>query len=443
MAPTAPGSAPVVVVVGDDELVSATARELEAAGARVACVAAARADAVLPEALTGAGAAVIVTRQDALALRLVLLVTDRRPGLRLVVTVFDRTLGEELRGGDLGCIVVSSAELVAAAIAGPCADAGVDALRRTGNGLDALSCTEDEVRHRPYRPRAIGRGHRVLDAVVGLLHPFDTSAQVLLAGVAGLAAMLLVEVVIGMASLHETFVDSILLGARTLATVSSNDAVNRASDLVKVLSVLTITGAIASLALFSAGLVSRIVEPRHLGILGRRSLPRRDHVVIVGMGQIGLRTAVLLREAGVSVIGVDRDPDAIGVRLGAVYGLPIVIASGEDRGLLRRLGAERARCVAAVTSDDLANVAIALAARAIRPDTRIVLRAGDGEIARETRSLLHLGLVRDAHRLVAIGLASAALGTSPAIVLTGEDSAAWVVDEAGSTARWTRPAPDA
>lgn len=428
-----------VVVVGDEALVTATARELRGAGCEVTCIASAVADAELPDAVEHAGAVVIVTRDDALALRLVLLVTDRRPGLHLVVTVFDRTLAEELRSGDLGCTVISSAELVAAAIAGACAAPGVDALRRTPDGLEELIC-DGGVEARPHRRRVASRRARTADVVGGLLRPFDTSARILIAGIAGLTAALLTEVVVGVTALHERLVDSILLGTRTLATVAGNETVLGASTSVKLLSALTITVAIASLALFSAGLVSRIVEPRHLGIIGRRAIPRRDHVVIVGMGQIGLRTAVLLREAGIPVVGVDRDPRAVGVRLGALYGLPIVIASGEDRALLRRMGADRARCVAAVTSDDLANVAIALSARAIRPDGRIVLSAGDGEIARETRSLLHLGIVRDAHRLVAIGLASAALGSPAAVVLTDERSGAWVVDDDGRTSAW--PAQD-
>jgi Trk K+ transport system NAD-binding subunit len=57
--------------------------------------------------------------------------------------------------------------------------------------------------------------------------------------------------------------------------------------------------------------------------------------------------------------------------------------------------------VAAVTSDDLVNVAVGLAADDLRPDVPIVLRLGDGEVASETDSLLHLGRICDAHKLAA------------------------------------------
>lgn len=46
----------------------------------------------------------------------------------------------------------------------------------------------------------------------------------------------------------------------------------------------------------------------------RRAVRRRDHVVIAGMGQVGIRLALLLRDSGVPVVGIERDrtPSASG-----------------------------------------------------------------------------------------------------------------------------------
>jgi hypothetical protein len=51
-----------------------------------------------------------------------------------------------------------------------------------------------------------------------------------------------------------------------------------------------------------------------------------------------------------------------------------------------------------------------MAARAADSDLRVVLRAGDGELADETRSLERLGHVLDVHRLAAAYIAGLALG---------------------------------
>ena len=45
-----------------------------------------------------------------------------------------------------------------------------------------------------------------------------------------------------------------------------------------------------------AGLVEWIVSPRTAALVGPRSVPWREHVVLSGLGQVGLRVGQLLRE---------------------------------------------------------------------------------------------------------------------------------------------------
>ena len=88
----------------------------------------------------------------------------------------------------------------------------------------------------------------------------------------------------------------------------------------------------------------------------------------------------------------------------------MVIGRGANPDVLRRLSLARARSLAAVTPIDLRNIEAAVAARAIDEDLRVVLRAGDGELADETRSLERIGHVIDVHRLGAAFIAGLALG---------------------------------
>jgi hypothetical protein len=62
------------------------------------------------------------------------------------------------------------------------------------------------------------------------------------------------------------------------------------------------------------------------------------------------------------------------------------------------------------TLTNLVNVAIGLAARATAPEVAVVLRLGDGEVAAETESLLHLVRIFDAHRIAAEALADSLRG---------------------------------
>jgi hypothetical protein len=73
----------------------------------------------------------------------------------------------------------------------------------------------------------------------------------------------------------------------------------------------------------------------------------------------------------------------------------------------------RARALAAVTSDEIENIAIVVSALGCREDLRTLLRAGRGEMMSETRALLKLGVVRDVYRIGGTLIAAMALG-SPA-----------------------------
>jgi Trk K+ transport system NAD-binding subunit len=168
-----------------------------------------------------------------------------------------------------------------------------------------------------------------------------------------------------------------------------------------VLSALDTVVALVLVAVFTAGLVRRLSRPRLTTLVGRRSAPGRGHVIIVGFGQIGYRLARDLRAHGVPVLGVERDPEAPCIRLARSAGVPVAIGRGDDRETLERVGIRRCAAVAAVTSSDLVNVAVGLAADDLAPSVPLVLRLGDGEVAAETDSLLHLGHICDVHKLAA------------------------------------------
>ena len=176
-------------------------------------------------------------------------------------------------------------------------------------------------------------------------------------------------------------------------------------------------------AAFTAGLVNRVVERRLTGLVGRRAVPRRDHVVVVGLGQVGMRLCLMLRACRIPLVAVESDENGESVGIAKELGLPVIIGRGGDPRSCAGCRCHRARAVAAVTSDDLQNISVAMTARGIHPDIRTVLRVGDGAVANETRSLLALGLVRDVHRIAAALLAARILGgDAESVVCLGDDA---------------------
>ena len=191
-------------------------------------------------------------------------------------------------------------------------------------------------------------------------------------------------------------------------------------------------------AAFTGGLVERLIGRRLTGLLGRRAVPRSDHVVIVGLGQVGLRLAMLLRRCGIPVVAVDDREDGENVGHARERGLPVVIGRGADPSLLERLSLDRAIALAAVTNDDLQNIAVTITARALAPDLRFVLRAGSNATSGETRSLQALGHVRDVHRIGAVYLAGLALGSAATHVVP-DGGTAHLRDDDGALERCPYP----
>ena len=255
-----------------------------------------------------------------------------------------------------------------------------------------------------------------------MLAPYDRSAALLFYGFDRARADAPFELFGSMIVLDQAAADAFYGSTKSLATVGPNPAVDDGPKWFKVAIGGSMMLTLLSAASFTGGLINRFVDSTPDRAVGRRAVPRRDHVVVVGLGQVGLRLCMLLRECGVPVVAVDTEPEGENVGLARRLKLPVVIGRGANPRVLRRLSPKSARALAAVTADDLRNIEAALAARAPDADLRVILRAGDGEVADETRSLDRIGHVLDVHRLGAAYIAGVALGSDAEAVAVRDGS---------------------
>ncbi|MEV6973135.1 NAD-binding protein [Kitasatospora sp. NPDC093806] len=149
---------------------------------------------------------------------------------------------------------------------------------------------------------------------------------------------------------------------------------------------------------------------------GRRGQPRnpgagtRDHVVVVGLGNVGTRVVAQLHGLGVPVVGLERDPQARGISAVRALGVPVVVDDGPLAEQLRRARLKHSRAVVAVSGDDATNLEAALEARAVRPDVRVVLRLFDDNFAGHVYATLDNVASRSTSYLSAPAFAAALMG---------------------------------
>lgn len=366
-------------------------------------------DEVLRAAMTPAPDAVaVLLHDDVAALRYALAVAHMSAHVPITVTIFDRTVADELLRLLPQCHVTSPASLAAPALAGPCVDAAIAALQTKDGHTQAVRVLDGQPHTQPWKPERTNWRSRC-GRFAGQLRPHDAGTRLMLTGLLGMLAALLGDLAWLLALGHHP-AQALFDAARVVATVGPATAPAH-STVYPVLASAVMLSTIVFSAMFTAGLIDRMLGPRLVGLIGPRTLPRSGHVIVVGIGQVGLRLCGELRRLGIPVVGVERDPGAPNVRIARSLGIPVLAGHGGDRAVLEKLHLPRARALAAVGSDDLDNIAVAIAAQGVSPGTRVVLRAGEHEAIAETRSLLPLGTIRDVTSLSAAYVLARLLGT--------------------------------
>ncbi|MEV8321703.1 NAD-binding protein [Kitasatospora sp. NPDC056731] len=149
---------------------------------------------------------------------------------------------------------------------------------------------------------------------------------------------------------------------------------------------------------------------------GRRGQPRnpgagtRDHVIVVGLGNVGTRVAAQLHELGVPVVCMERDPQARGIAAARALGIPVVLGDGPFEEQLRRARLKHSRALVAVSGDDATNLEAALEARHGNPEVRVVVRLFDDNFAGHFYATLDNAASRSVSYLAAPAFAAALMG---------------------------------
>ncbi|SOB80918.1 NAD-binding protein [Streptomyces sp. 1331.2] len=149
---------------------------------------------------------------------------------------------------------------------------------------------------------------------------------------------------------------------------------------------------------------------------GRRGQPRnpgagtRDHVIVVGLGNVGTRVATQLHDLGVPVVCMERDPQARGIAAVRALGIPVVMGDGPFEQQLRRARLKHSRALVAVSGDDATNLEAALEARHGNPEVRVVVRLFDDNFAGHFYKTLDNAASRSVSYLAAPAFAAALMG---------------------------------
>jgi Trk K+ transport system NAD-binding subunit len=284
--------------------------------------------------------------------------------------------------------------------------------------LGVLGGDEPDPRAGPSPAERAGRAFR--DLVVSLARAADRRMAIAL----GALLMVLITATLVLRFTYQlagpghriSALDAVYFTVETVTTVGYGDYSFRGEPawLVVFAVLLMMTGALF-VAVFFALVTNMLVSRRIEESLGLQKITAlRGHVLVIGLGTVGLRVARRVHDAGRKVVVVEKDERNRHLGQLRALRIPVLIADATQPEVLASARLAAASAIAVLTSDDLANLETGLAVRdQLGPRwtaTPVALRIFDQRLAHSVKETFGFRNVRSTAALAAPWFVGAALG---------------------------------
>jgi Trk K+ transport system NAD-binding subunit len=399
--------------------------------------------------IAGARAIIIAGADDVGNIHAALAVHDLNPNLRTVVRIFNPELGAQISGLLRDCAVLSSSGIAAPAfveaalqesfeqrvevgdrvlvlkrasvddedVVMPIASTGEGGVLKlfpeVGDGALCLADTGESTGGLPHRgPLRRARRRRLPSWLVTSGQLLTTLADVRLRYVLGVvAAIVVVSALVLNLGAHWNLLTAVYFTVTTITTIGYGDVtLLHAPPLVLLFGIgLELVGA-AVIAIFFAVITDTLVGTRLRQALGGLHRDMDDHIVVVGLGNVGHRVVEQIHRMHIPVAAMELNEGQKAIAPVRRSGVPVLLGDAREVANLQKLEVGRARCIIVCTDDDISNLEIALSVRALNPELKVVLQLHDPDLAARVQRAIGVGVSRSTAGLAAPAFVSAALG---------------------------------
>jgi Trk K+ transport system NAD-binding subunit len=139
-------------------------------------------------------------------------------------------------------------------------------------------------------------------------------------------------------------------------------------------------------------------------------VPTRNHHIVCGLGGVGVQIVNQLHSHGHEVVVIEPDLNNRFLNIVRSLGIPVIHGDGGLSATLTEANVQKAEALLAVTSDDTANLEIALSAKSLAPKLPVVVRNQDPYFSRMVQQVFEFEAVLCPAELATPSFAAAALG---------------------------------
>ena len=187
------------------------------------------------------------------------------------------------------------------------------------------------------------------------------------------------------------FNDAVYMVVITIFGVGYGEVQPIQSPALRALTITTIVAGYAAVIYTVGGFVQMLIDGEINRALGARRMTRgikrmHDHTIVCGFGRIGSMLADQLHKANTKFVVVDANPERI--REAESRGYLVLNGNATEESVLIDAGIERAAYLAAVLSEDAANLFVTITARELNESMAILAR---GENVATERKLIRCG----------------------------------------------------
>ncbi len=206
-------------------------------------------------------------------------------------------------------------------------------------------------------------------------------------------------------------IDALYFSVGIITGAGANDiGVVHAPTSLKLFTILIMLVGAAVIGLSYALLNDFILGSRLNHFWDAARLPHKSHFIVCGLGGVGMQIVNHLYNYGHEVVVIEQDPNCRFLSTVRAMKIPVIQGDASIPASLKAANFERSQAVLAVTSNDTANLEIALNAKGLNPKIPVIVRHQDPNFAHMAQAVFDFEAVLSPPELVAPAFAAAALG---------------------------------